>query len=137
MIIGFTGTRKGMTLLQKEIFKKKLSSFNCVSFHHGDCVGADKEANDIAKLFPCDVIEINIHPPICNKKRAYCKGTYTYPTKPYLIRNRDIVNCSDLLIVCPSGKEVLRSGTWATVRYARGIGKSIIIIYPNGDVMFK
>jgi hypothetical protein len=51
--------------------------------------------------------------------------------KPYLARNRDIVNESDRLITLPKGPETLRSGTWATVRYAVEAGKPVRIYYPN------
>jgi len=55
--------------------------------------------------------------------------------KPYLERNHNIVDESELLIACPKSKEEeLRSGTWATVRYARKKGVRIILIYPDGSV---
>jgi hypothetical protein len=34
----------------------------------------------------------------------------------------------------PSGPERLRSGTWATVRYARKLRKPITILWANGEV---
>ena len=43
---GFTGTRKGMTAEQKKIFKEFLSMAS--SLTHGDCVGAYKDAHDLA-----------------------------------------------------------------------------------------
>ncbi len=56
--------------------------------------------------------------------------------KPYLARNRDIVNAADVLIAGPGGmEEIMRSGTWATVRYARKKQKPVIIVYPNGEVV--
>jgi len=56
-----------------------------------------------------------------------------YNARPPLTRNHDIVDCTELLIACPkSMKEELRSGTWATVRYARKLERPVIIIYPNG-----
>jgi len=30
-------------------------------------------------------------------------------------------------------KEVLRSGTWSTIRYARKKGKKVLIIWPDGS----
>jgi hypothetical protein len=55
--------------------------------------------------------------------------------KEYLDRNHDIVDSSDLLIaVSESTVEVLRSGTWATIRYAKKLRKPIKIIYPDGKV---
>lgn len=81
------------------------------------------------------ILDLKIHPPINPAKRAWCTGDFTYPEKDYLDRNRDIVNCTDILITCPSGyTEKLRSGTWATIRYARKIGKTVVIIFPDGSI---
>ena len=48
-------------------------------------------------------------------------ANYVAPPKPPLDRNRDIVTFGrDLLIAAPlQDFEVLRSGTWATVRFAK------------------
>jgi predicted Rossmann fold nucleotide-binding protein DprA/Smf involved in DNA uptake len=54
---------------------------------------------------------------------------------PYLERNHAIVNESDFLIAAPDGPETLRSGTWATVRYARKVGKRVLVIMPNGEIL--
>ncbi len=67
--------------------------------------------------------------------RNFSKGDETRKPKPYLKRNHDIVDESDILIGFPSSEEErLRSGTWATVRYARKTGKRIYIIFPDGKV---
>lgn len=134
--IGFTGTQRGMTLKQKETFKRVFTSRLAkeIVFRHGDCQGADAEAHDIVRL--CDPnIRIVIHPPINELKRAFCKGDETLPQKEYLDRNHDIVDNCELLIAVPkSYKQEVRSGTWATVRYAKRVGKDVCVIYPNGDV---
>src|SRR5262245_41796084 len=50
----------------------------------------------------------------------------------YLVRNRDIVEETDLLIAAPANAvEHLQSGTWCTVRYARRSGRHSII-RPDG-----
>jgi predicted Rossmann fold nucleotide-binding protein DprA/Smf involved in DNA uptake len=74
------------------------------------------------------MIKIIIHPPTDNKLRAYCKSdNYTQP-KSYLERNKDIVNSCEQLIACPlTQEEELRSGTWATIRYARKTNKHILL----------
>lgn len=99
-------------------------------FHHGDCIGADASAHEIAKELE---IDIYIYPPINNRKRAFCcTGSFKiHPPKDYIERNHNIVDNCDILIACPkSNIEELRSGTWATVRYARKIKRPVIVLKP-------
>ena len=136
MKAGFSGTEKGMTLEQKQTFANLLDLLDVTELHHGDCIGADEEAHEIAKS---KGIRIVIHPPIDSKKRAYCKGaSEVREVKDYLRRNHDIVDEGDgALIAAPlQEKEILRSGTWATVRYAWKIGRAldVFVIRPGGWV---
>ncbi len=148
--LGFTGTRHGMTRAQKLSFMRILLSGylhpqlkQIVSFHHGDCQGADAEAHDIVRDF-CRApsimdnipwIRIIGHPPDDSSQRADKKCDELMPTKPHLQRNHDIVNAADVLIVVPhTAKEVLRSGTWATKRYAEQQIKPVILIKPSGKI---
>ena len=79
--------------------------------------------------------KIVIHPPKYNTMRAFCKSDFILPTKDYLERNQDIVDSCDILIAFPATEtEDLRSGTWATIRYARKQNKKIIIINTNGKI---
>ena len=137
--VGFTGTRRGMNEKQKKLLRSFLErlKWHCKAreFHHGDCVGADEEAHEIARESSYYIV---VHPPINPILRAFCEGNEVLDPKPYLVRNRDIVDSSDVLIACPyQEKEVLRSGTWATVRYARKRHKPIIIIFPSGRVKYE
>lgn len=46
-----------------------------------------------------------------------------------LARNRRIVAAVDVLIAAPeTDREELRSGTWATIRYARAAGKPVVML---------
>jgi hypothetical protein len=130
MIVGFTGTRKGMNSAQKKTFTEVLENIWVAEFHHGDCVGADEQADKIIKkLYGKTSV---IHPPDSPKNRAYCSGI-VLPTKPALERDRDIVDVSGMLIATPlKSKEEIRSGTWHTIRYARKRSKPVVIIYPDG-----
>jgi len=131
MKVGFTGTQEGMSVRQR---KKLISVLRALSvpypideFHHGDCIGADKQFHEIVN----DPERTYIHPPINEVKRAWCYSKHILKSKPYLDRNHDIVNSTDVLIVAPkTNQEVLRSGTWATLRYALVIGKIVMPIYP-------
>lgn len=126
MVIGFTGTQQGMTVFQMDALCQLLAEHRPSEFHHGDCVGADYQAHTIAKELG---IKIVIHPPANAKARAYCSADLKMPEKPYLERNHNIVDCSDLIIAAPkSQREQLRSGTWATVRYTRKQQKELIIL---------
>jgi len=134
--IGFTGTREGMSEFQKRKLRVYLESAvvtagrtgDEVVFHHGDCLGADAEAHEIAHSLG---IEIVIHPPIVQRMRAFCKGIYLAPMD-YLERDRHIVDSTIGMIAAPkSNKEEKRSGTWYTVRYARKTGKTVILLSRN------
>jgi hypothetical protein len=133
MIIGFTGTQKGMTEKQKKSVLELLLNFSPKEVHHGDCIGADFDFDKSARIIKA---EIHIHPPDIDKKRAFCKPDKLYPKKPFLMRNQDIVNKSDMLFATPNNfKELQRSGTWSTIRKARKKGITIYIIYPNGNIL--
>ena len=50
-------------------------------------------------------------------------------------RNRAVVDACDLLVACPPGAvEEPRSRTWAAVRYARRVGRPVVLLYPDGTV---
>lgn len=136
MIIGFSGTQHGMTSRQLKAFEELLSrqSNTPKEFHHGDCEGADEQAHFVALRLGCKII---IHPPLESVKRAFCHSKYIEEAKPYLIRNHDIVDAVDFFIVAPRTQcEQARSGTWATIRYARPLEtKTIFYIFPNGVVV--
>jgi len=127
-IVGFTGTQQGMSDVQKAKFRKTIALIEPVEFHHGDCVGADADAHAIVRevLPHCVII---VHPPIIKLKRANCVGHAFRTPKEYIDRNHDIVDECDTLVATPfETTEQLRSGTWATVRYARKQNKEVIII---------
>jgi hypothetical protein len=69
------------------------------------------------------------------KYRAFLQAHITCEPKGYLDRDHDIVDMSYLLIATPQTfDEQTRSGTWATVRYARKLRSKLLIIYPDGDI---
>jgi hypothetical protein len=131
--VGFTGTRNGMTSAQKRALTARLPRVGWLS--HGDCLGADEEADAIAKamgLCTC------AHPPLSPRLRAYCRCDHVYPPRDYLERNQNIVRTTHELFAAPLTEvEQHRSGTWATVRYARQLGKKITLIMPNGSVRIE
>lgn len=136
--VGFTGTQRGMEAGQAGVVRSVLWRMRADGdwlgsfFHHGDCVGADCTAHDLA----CEVgYRPIIHPPENPVKRAWCKAAPEdiREPKPYLDRNKDIVAESDAMIAAPGEKdEQLRSGTWSTIRHARKLGRRIVIVFPDG-----
>lgn len=132
LVLGFTGTQAGMSPAQKWAFTNLLLTYYTKpELHHGDCVGADADAHEIAYRLGCSIA---IHPPENPSKRAFCQPAASVRSpRPYLDRNRDIVNDTRALIATPKGREELRSGTWATVRHARRTGKPVLVIWPDGS----
>lgn len=139
MKIGFTGTQKGMTNHQKARLVTVLTAlfpdgagandrYIASQFHHGDCIGADWEAASIARTFGFWIVG---WPPTDPSKRGWFTSDNEHIPAPYLERNRSIVDATERLIACPKeNEETLRSGTWATIRYARKKNKPIDIIWP-------
>ena len=131
--IGFTGTRQGMTAEQKSALRNLLDG-GAGEFHHGDCIGADSEAHDIADECGYGII---LHPPTNSSERAWREVPrhMMRPERPYLDHNKDIVRETASLIAAPAEpEEQLRSGTWSTVRFARKLGKPVFLILPDGTV---
>lgn len=133
--IGFSGTRFGMTAAQKSRLEEELRVLlkedPNIEFHHGDCVGADDEAHETAKAMCMYII---IHPPENSSLRAFRAGDEMREPYPYIVRDRNIVYESQILIAAPKTEnEKLRgSGTWATIRFAKKQNKKVIIINPDG-----
>jgi hypothetical protein len=131
MKIGFTGTREGMRQVQREAVATLLAELRGTAFHHGDCIGADEQAAEIARAIG---YEIHSHPPSNAAIRAFSQADVELEPKDYLVRNREIVEATQMLVAAPAGPEVQRSGTWSTVRYARRRGRQIRIVTPDGTV---
>lgn len=131
VILGFTGTQRGMTRHQARSFRVFIQTIMPDEFHHGDCIGADKDAHEIVKLVAPDCVMVG-HPPSDPTRRAFCKFDKVMSEKPYLTRNRAIVKASNVMCATPGeDKEVLRSGTWSTIRNARAAKKRLTIIFPS------
>jgi len=130
-IVGFTGTREGMTEAQKATVLKILRHYGAVEAHHGDCVGADADFDKLARQVDAVVI---VHPPEDSRLRAYCETAVVYPERPYLDRNRDIADLCELLIATPKeSSHKHKGGTWYTINYARSQNRGVIIVWPSGS----
>lgn len=133
MRVGFTGSKQGVTSAQLHSLRGWLLANTVDEFHHGCCVGADTYANAIAYEYGLAVV---FHPPIDMSQASDLRefpGTWRKPL-PYMARNRAIVDECELLIAMPgmSDEERLRSGTWATVRYARRMRRPVVRLLRMG-----
>jgi hypothetical protein len=141
MRLGFTGRRSVPTDDQRLwLISRYLELRDDVTeVHHGDCVGADEFFARLTLWFrtnlaytdedggyrrdPCLPV-IHSHPCDIEGMRAFTTSDVTHEVKPPMVRNLDVVQCSDLILALPSGQESRhrRSGTWATIRRARDAG---------------
>ena len=141
MIVGFTGTRRGMTGGQAASVRRELyygnRRYGPLTFVHGDCIGADAHAHRIAlDLGLC----VEIRPGQFTDLRAMCQGAeVVHDVETALARNRTIVDRCDLLIAAPPIDEwakLERGGTIYTIRYARKTGRRVAICIPYGTVEY-
>jgi hypothetical protein len=152
--IGFSGTRKGMTVVQKMQFLEtvwyQVADNRTIprralpfEFHHGNCIGADFEAHLVIKSF---FSSVTAHIwPSDNLKTQVPHGQYgallnnciIHTPGPPLMRDQWIVEATHYLIATPHGPEQTRSGTWTTIRYARKLKRQIHIIMPDGEEIFE
>jgi hypothetical protein len=135
--VGFTGAQTGMSEKQRDRVREVLTRLRKMSennsFRYGACVGADSQAMLEALhlgytivAFPANNVAVSKHG-IIPITATVMKAT------PALLRNHTIVDGCDVLIAAPDGPhERLRSGTWATVRYARRRKAPIVFCWPDG-----
>lgn len=137
-VIGFTGTRRGMTQAQQDEVRDQMLTIDILCAGraiglHGDCVGADADFHVICADLDIDCL---IRPCAFDNMRAHCDGEIiAEPTNP-MARNREIAKQCDVLIGCPPNDTELKrgSGTWATIRYGVKYGKIVHIVYPDGRI---
>lgn len=149
MIVSSTGTRDGMIydgiqfrVLRHLLEKHSSPKYPSISeYHMGDCEGSDYQTGVIIHTISPKT-KIHLHPPNSPNHRGFFgidQVVVEHPEKPPLERNHDIVDAlkgvGDYLVATPKGEEIVRSGTWATVRYAKKKHKQIYVIYPTGKVI--
>lgn len=146
MIIGFTGTRNGMTSQQKEQVTKWLESrpdYTIAYVIHGACVGADEDFVRICHALKNQKFVIFARPgrSVHGGNNEYLSRTacelsgMVYDAETHFARNRKIVADCTVLLACPyQQSHQAHGGTWYTVDQARKKGKQVVIFWPNGDV---
>jgi hypothetical protein len=150
MIVGFTGTRKGMNMRQLDQLQFMLGALRTHGrgtgpdsypplgsnrFHFGGAPGADLEARKVARPLGYD---ISWHPSpgvdLGELRASYAPehellNETWHEVFPPLVRNHHIVDAVAVLLAAPhTDREEQRSGTWATVRYARTKGIPVVML---------
>lgn len=123
MRLGFTGSQQGMTEHQKALLMERLLYPRPSVFVHGGCIGADDEADVMAAglgiyrvIYPSTHLRKRV-PDAVLRSRGPC---VIHMARPPLQRNPLIVAACERLLAAPAqAREVLRSGTWTTVREGR------------------
>lgn len=133
IVLGFTGTRYGMTDAQELTVLECLRRWRPAELRHGDCQGADAQAHALAVR---EGIRTVAHPPVNEEWRAFCDANQILPAQHYLHRDRDLVDASHMLLAAPASPvDVGWSGTWYTIRYAQDRHRLVVIVGPDGRVV--
>jgi len=134
--VGFTGTQFGMTGDQANrvfgfLTGVGLQAGSPLEFHHGGCVGSDVQAAELARQLGYRTIR---HPGDNDAKQdTSFVDDEILEVLGNLIRNRIIVEEVDVMVAAPKEQdEVVRSGTWAAIRYARTLGRDLYLVLPDG-----
>lgn len=138
--VGFTGPRTGMVVRQWRNLVHWLQTTSWLGMriaevHHGCCVGSDVEfVMAVLDTVFCKIVAHPSNIDALTDKWALNVSSIVHPPLPPLQRNPNIVDAGDVLLTTPKGPEELKSGTWATIRYARKTGKRIVTFWPDGRV---
>ena len=135
MIIGFSGTRNGMTGVQATLLEGLLPG-KMLRFLHGSCYGADVEAAQLVRILFEKRVLIVAYPGVRFGVNIVAAKSHVddwvMPAEDYLERNRRIVHDCDELIACPGAG--VSKGTWYTINYARKCEKPVTIIHADGAI---
>lgn len=138
MIFSFTGTREGMSTRQMDQFGFVIGTMAypftaSFEFHYGGAKGADRQARNwiaellIARGLPLSQIHCHPCPGVVADKDT--RHDTWHEVFPPLKRDKDLAEICDVMIATPlTDKEVLRSGTWATIRYTRALMKPVVML---------
>lgn len=137
MILGFSGSRDGMTEMQQIVLSNLMHRWQPIEFHHGMCVGADEQAHRFAHTLQIPIVG---HPPedrrlVMSYKKEEFKLIET--PFPYLTRNRYIATACSVLVATPKDVHHARvGGTWYTIKFAIAQKKvKVFVIAPNGSMV--
>jgi hypothetical protein len=139
VMLAFTGTQRGMTKAQMETLHAELAmwadDFELTGVH-GVCIGADEQFNDLVRSLGGETWGFPGHDRHGKSPfRSNCTVDRLEKSRPYLERNKMIVNRGMFLLAAPrQDGEQLRSGTWSTVRFAQRKGVEVQLFLPDGRI---
>lgn len=158
LMIGFTGTRSGMSSLQLPtvrgvvaglaFLQQRVAAHRHVYGLHGDCVGADLHFDQVCRelgltrhYWPCSFDGNADH-----SLRAYT-GRIGPDMSPAAIqfgealnpakRNQGIVDAATVMIATPPTAMPVKGGTWMTIRMTRKARKPLFLVLPDGDLIVE
>lgn len=100
---------------------------------HGAAIGADEQASLVAQRLD---LKVKAYPSDVEDQRGLEAFAHDWkPAARPLERNKTMVANAHLLIATPDGPEKMRSGTWATIRFARDKKKAVYVVMPDGEVL--
>jgi hypothetical protein len=141
-ILCFTGTRSGMALRQKMVIRQMMTGSALMEirrvsrFLHGGCIGADAQFHVILKQMGL-LSKVEVYPSDIPEFRDDLEAGYGIlrihePSNP-IARNKTMIGRAHSLLAAPREfQEVVRSGTWMTIREARKKGIPVLIVFPDG-----
>lgn len=139
MILATTGTRLGPRIDQSNAFRRFVHRFKPDGFVHGGGRGWDVIAHmEVYTAHPD--MPFTVFPATEGGSTwngiGWPGDTYKHEPLPALERDGLIVEAAHWLIAVPAqDTEELRSGTWATVRYARKLDFPVYIIRADGKIV--
>lgn len=106
----------------------------------GLCLGGDDEFADIC-------VKLELRPRMIARPGRSAKGgnndllgdpcrhDEVLPQKPFLERNKDIVEWAEIVVACPFESELKTTGgTWFTVSFTMKKNKGLFVVWPDGKV---
>ena len=147
-IVGFTGSRAGITSHQRETLKKLLLMINPIEAHHGECIGSDAAFHGIVQdtLPECHIVG---HPPKVDTYRVVLSGYFREEDRRgYQDCGGDIVQACTLMVVCVKSHKRFdntqkrddkmdnryRTTPWHVINLAKDAGRELVVVYPDGMV---
>lgn len=134
-LVGITGSRLELPPAQREALWLTLMFLHepGIELAQGDCENADAVAHWMATELGYIT---HVLPPTDPRYRAFLVGHHNYEPAAYMVRNNRIARMCTRLVAVPAAPEAAspRSGTWATVRMVRRLGKPIHLVWPSGRV---